>query len=84
MHSMQIVVIGDDGLKQEVSEFNPEFIAHLLPKLDWVALRQTASEVREGDNWVRLLSYRTVLRRTTSFCSSPNAVGYRRAAIGTA
>ena len=44
--ALQIVVDGDDGLKQEESEFNPDFIAHLLPKLDWAALRKTASEVR--------------------------------------
>ena len=34
-----------DGLKQEESDFNPEFIARLLPKLDWPALRQVASEL---------------------------------------
>jgi len=39
------VELSEDGLKQEESEFNPEFIARLLPKLDWSALRQVASEL---------------------------------------
>ena len=33
------------ALKQEESDFNPVFVARLLPKLDWAALRQVASEL---------------------------------------
>lgn len=33
-------------MEKEETEFNPEFIAHMLDKLDWPALRKTASEVR--------------------------------------
>jgi hypothetical protein len=36
--------VADDGLKQEESEFNPDFIVRLLGKLDWDALRKTAAE----------------------------------------
>ena len=32
-------------MRQEESEFNAEFTARLLLKLDWEALRKTASEV---------------------------------------
>lgn len=39
------VEVAEDGLKQEESEFNPDFIVRLLGKLDWDALRKTAAEV---------------------------------------
>lgn len=39
------VEVSEDGIKQEESEFNPAFIARLLPKLDWSALRKIAAEV---------------------------------------
>lgn len=35
----------DAALKQEESDFNPAFVARLLPKLDWAALRQVAAEL---------------------------------------
>jgi multifunctional methyltransferase subunit TRM112 len=40
--SVQITV-AEGGIKQEESEFNPAFVAHLLPKLSWPALRETAA-----------------------------------------
>ena len=41
---MQIDV-AEGGIKQQESDFNSEFIGRLLGKLDWKALRQTASEL---------------------------------------
>ena len=38
------IELAEDGLKQEESEFNPKFLARLLNKLDWDALRKTAAE----------------------------------------
>jgi hypothetical protein len=32
--------------QRESGEFNPQFLAHFLPKLDWPALYGTALEVR--------------------------------------
>lgn len=39
------VNVAADGIKQEESEFSPQLIVRLLPKLDWAALRKTASEM---------------------------------------
>ena len=59
------IVVAEDGLKQEESEFNAEFIAHLLPKLDWPALRQTAGEVRRLVHSHRLEGLHTLKRVVT-------------------
>ena len=32
-------------MEKEESEFNPDFIRHMIPKLDWNALRGTAHAV---------------------------------------
>ena len=37
--------VAEGGLKQEASEFSPELMLRLLPKLDWAALRKTAREL---------------------------------------
>ncbi|CEM35199.1 unnamed protein product [Vitrella brassicaformis CCMP3155] len=37
--------IDKDAQSVEESEFRPEFIQHLLPKLDWEALYKTAQEL---------------------------------------
>jgi multifunctional methyltransferase subunit TRM112 len=39
------VEVAEGGIKQEESEFQSELILRLLPKLEWKALRQTASEM---------------------------------------
>jgi multifunctional methyltransferase subunit TRM112 len=39
------IEVAEGGIKQEESEFAPELAARLLGKLDWDALRQTASEL---------------------------------------
>lgn len=39
---------------QEV-DFNPDFITRILPKIDWPALRQAATEVGHGDGLPEML-----------------------------
>jgi len=39
------IEVAEGGIKQEVTEFNAELAARLLSKLDWDALRQTATEL---------------------------------------
>src|SRR4051794_9221693 len=39
------IEVAEDGMQQVESEFNAEFMARLLLKLDWAALRKTAAEV---------------------------------------
>lgn len=42
---LRIELTSADGLKQVETDFRPELIAHMLPKIDWPALRKTASEL---------------------------------------
>ena len=39
------IELAPDGIKQAETDFRPELIVHLLPKIDWPALRKTAHEV---------------------------------------
>lgn len=43
------IEVAPDGIKQIETEVRPELITHLLPKLDWPALRKTAREVGSGE-----------------------------------
>lgn len=36
----------DAELAQDEIELNPQFIANVLPRLDWAALKTTSTEVR--------------------------------------
>jgi multifunctional methyltransferase subunit TRM112 len=40
------IEVAPGGMKMVETEFRPDLILHLLPKLDWAALRKTARGVR--------------------------------------
>jgi multifunctional methyltransferase subunit TRM112 len=42
---LKVEVAAEGGIVQKESEFSAERILHLLPKLDWSALRKTAGEM---------------------------------------
>ena len=44
-----LVEVAEDGIAQKPSEFSAERILHLLPKVDWPALRKTASQMGIAD-----------------------------------
>ncbi|KAL4219481.1 hypothetical protein ACF0H5_022059 [Mactra antiquata] len=36
-------------LEEKSVDFNPDFVARMIPKIDWSALKQAASDVGKGD-----------------------------------
>lgn len=40
-----LVMAAEGGIEQRASDFSAERVLHLLPKLDWAALRKTAAQM---------------------------------------
>ena len=48
-YPLKIVLAEGESMKQESSEFNPELIKNVLPKLNWSVLKQSANELQLAD-----------------------------------
>jgi len=72
------IVVEEGGLTQEKSDFDKEFMQHLLKKIDWPALVSTASDVRPNQQQcfprVRWRWRRHSVRRH-SVCSCRQSLG---------